>query len=97
MQLAAVEMYHTSGQKEYLSQAVDYGRLEPVTPWMGADSARHYQWYPFVNLENDHLAVQNVDICVQKEFIRNMKSGLQRVEKQRIPIGEDRRTVKRIN
>ncbi|MGI6046750.1 MAG: glycoside hydrolase family 9 protein [Petrimonas sp.] len=80
MQLAAAEMYSTFGQKEYLTQAINYGRLEPVTPWMGADSARHYQWYPFVNLGNYHLAVQNNDLRAQKEFIRNMKTGLQRVK-----------------
>ncbi|RNC64010.1 glycoside hydrolase family 9 protein [Proteiniphilum sp. X52] len=80
MQLAAVEMYNTSGEKEYLKQAVDYGRLEPVTPWMGADSARHYQWYPFVNLGNYHLAAQHGNLRVRKEFIRNMRTGLQRVK-----------------
>jgi Predicted xylanase/chitin deacetylase len=80
MQLAAAEMYNTFGQKEYLAQAVAYGRLEPVTPWMGADSARHYQWYPFVNLGNYHVAVQNNDSRAQREFIRNMRTGLQRVK-----------------
>ncbi|OJV80505.1 MAG: cellulase [Bacteroidia bacterium 44-10] len=82
MQLAAMEMYKSSGQKEYLTQAVNYGRLEPVTPWMGADSARHYQWYPFVNLGHYHLAVQQNDLRAQKEFIRNMKTGLQRVRER---------------
>ncbi|WP_294083226.1 glycoside hydrolase family 9 protein [Proteiniphilum sp. UBA5384] len=80
MQLAAMEMYNVSGEKEYLIQAVQYGRWEPVTPWMGADSARHYQWYPFVNLGNYHLATQHNDPYAQKEFIRNMKTGLQRVK-----------------
>jgi len=82
MQLAAAEMYLTYHDSKFLHQAVNYGRLEPVTPWMGADSARHYQWYPFVNLGNYHLAVQHVDIRVQKEFIRNMKSGLRRVRER---------------
>ncbi|NLY24328.1 MAG: polysaccharide deacetylase family protein [Bacteroidales bacterium] len=82
MQLAAAEMYHTFSEGAYLQQAVNYGRLEPVTPWMGADSARHYQWYPFVNLGNYHLAVQHDDLRARKEFIRNMKSGLQRVKER---------------
>ncbi len=29
--------------------AIVYARREPVTPWMGADTARHYQWYPWHN------------------------------------------------
>lgn len=75
MQLAAAEMYFTFGQKEYLAQAINYGRLEPVTPWMEVDSARHQQWCPFVNLGNYPLAVQNNDLRARKEFIRNMKTG----------------------
>ncbi|HEU4993403.1 MAG TPA: glycoside hydrolase family 9 protein, partial [Gemmatimonadaceae bacterium] len=33
----------------YARDALAYARREPVTPWMGADTARHYQWYPFHN------------------------------------------------
>ena len=82
MQLAAMEMYASSGQKKYLTQAINYGRMEPVTPWMGADSARHYQWYPFVNLGHYHLAMQESDLPARKEFIRNMRTGLQRVKER---------------
>lgn len=78
MQLAAVEMYRQTGDRKYIGDAVLYGRMEPVTPWMGADSARHYQWYPFVNLGHYYLAADN-NLQVSKEFIRNMKSGLDRI------------------
>lgn len=80
MHLAAAQMYSSTGNSTYLAQAVNYGRLEPVTPWMGADSARHYQWYPFVNLGNYHLAIQKENPRASKEFIRNMRTGLQRVQ-----------------
>ena len=33
MELAAVEMYHSTGDAKYLSQAIEYARREPVTPW----------------------------------------------------------------
>lgn len=79
MELAASEMFRTSKDLKHLRQAVDYGRLEPVTPWMGADSAHHYQWYPFLNLGHYNLAKQ-ADKRVRDEFIRNMRSGLQRVK-----------------
>lgn len=78
MALAAMQMYRSTGERHYLAEAVDYGRLEPVNPWMGADSAHHYQWYPFINLGHYYLAVQN-DKRVRAEFVRNMRSGLQRV------------------
>lgn len=80
MELAAMELYLADGKRSYLEDAINYGRLEPITPWMGADSARHYQWYPFVNLGHYHLANQNNDLRAKQEFIRNMRSGLQRVK-----------------
>ena len=58
MELAAFELYRRTGDRKYLSDAIEYGRKEVVTPWMGADSARHYQWYPFMNMGHCHLASQ---------------------------------------
>lgn len=81
MELAAIQLYGATKDKKYLKEAIDYGRQEPITPWMGADSAHHYQWYPFVNLGHYLLAVQ-ADKRVQNEFIRNMKSGLERVKER---------------
>ena len=81
MQLAATQLYKSTGDSKYLKEAVQYGRMEPVTPWMGADSARHYQWYPFVNLGHYQLAAQG-NSRISKEFIRNLKSGLERVREQ---------------
>ena len=78
MQLAAAEIYNATKDNKYLKDAVEYGRLEPVSPWMGADSAKHYQWYPFINLGHYQLTQQPVE-RIGKEFARNMRSGLQRV------------------
>ncbi len=78
MELAAVTLYHATDSVDFLRRAVNYGRLEPVTPWMGADSARHYQWYPFINLGHYHLA-QAPEKKVADEFRRNMRSGIRRV------------------
>lgn len=78
MELAAMEMYRATADRRYLNDAVDYGRQEPVTPWMGADSAHHYQWYPFVNLGHVWLAMEK-EMRVRDEFLRNMRSGLRRV------------------
>ena len=77
MELGAMELYQSTGDVKYLNQAVEYGRCEPVTPWMGADSARHYQWYPFMNMGHYHLAKAKHP-NVSKEFARNMHSGIQR-------------------
>lgn len=50
MELAAAELYQLTGDSRYLEASADYGRQEKTTPWMGADTARHYQWYPFFNM-----------------------------------------------
>ncbi len=55
MELAAAELYALTRERRYLRDAMDYASREPVTPWMGADTARHYQWFPWHN--NGHYAI----------------------------------------
>ena len=49
MELGAAELYALTREPRYLAEAVDYARMEPVTPWMGQDTARHYEWFPWHN------------------------------------------------
>ena len=79
MELGAMELYRETGDRLYLSKAVEYGRREPVTPWMGADSARHYQWYPFMNMGHYQLAKLADNQRLKNEFVRNLRSGIERV------------------
>ena len=81
MELGAAELYKMTGDSQYLTQAIEYGRREPVTPWMGADSARHYQWYPFMNMGHYQLAMAGNE-RVRAEFVRNLRSGLARVRER---------------
>jgi peptidoglycan/xylan/chitin deacetylase (PgdA/CDA1 family) len=37
-------------------KAWQYAQQEKITPWLGADTARHYEWYPFINLGHYELA-----------------------------------------
>ena len=78
MELGALGMLSLTGDRKYLTAAVEYGRKEPVTPWMGADSARHYQWYPFMNMGH-YILARDAGGKVSAEFTRNMRSGIQRV------------------
>lgn len=55
MELAAAELYAMTRDRRYLAAARAYAAREPVTPWMGADTARHYEWYPWWNA--GHLAL----------------------------------------
>lgn len=68
MELGSVELFRMTGDGKYLTKAVEYGRREPVTPWMGADSARHYQWYPFMNMGHYQIAAHTTDARLKAEF-----------------------------
>ena len=43
---------------EYLDSAFAYAQKEKLTPWLGTDTAKHYQWYPFINVGHYELAKQ---------------------------------------
>ncbi len=77
VELAATQLFMVTGNKHYLTEAVMYGRREPVTPWMGADTARHYQWYPFTNL--GHAEIASASAKNSKQFISFLREGIDRV------------------
>ncbi len=59
MELAAVSLYDMADNwmdTAKLTIAGGYAKKEPVTPWLGEDTAKHYQWYPFINLGHYELA-----------------------------------------
>lgn len=77
LELAAYELYKLSGEDYYLKQANNWGQLEPITPWIEKGSARHYQYYPFVNL--GHANQANMDASVSRTFSGFMNNGLKAI------------------
>jgi hypothetical protein len=43
-------LYHINDER--MVEAVE----EKITPWLGSDTAKHYQWYPFINLGHYEMA-----------------------------------------
>lgn len=80
IELAAITLYNNTGNNALLERAATLGRLEPVTPWMGADSAQHYQWYPFLNL--GHYGVARNGGKHSNEFVELLRQGLEKVAKR---------------
>lgn len=78
MELAGVALFQSSGNKDFLKQGIDYGRKEIFTPWLAADTARHYQWYPFHNFGHYEIA-KSADEKTRKEFITYYKRGIEKV------------------
>ncbi len=79
MELAAIELYNLTKESKYLGYATDFGRKEKVTPWIGSDTAHHYQWYPFINLGHPAIARHQL-IRNDKEFAGYIKDGLELTE-----------------
>jgi endoglucanase len=81
MQLGAVQLHVLTGESRYLEEAVMYARQEPVTPWMGADTARHYQWYPWHN--NGHHEIWRVGGERERAMMSGFyRDGLERVARR---------------
>ncbi len=74
LELAASELYRLTGEVYYQQQSNYWGQLEPITPWMEKGSARHYQYYPFVNM--GHFNLTNSGNPASKTFAGFMNSGL---------------------
>ena len=59
MELAASSLAALTHQHGYsISSAYQFAKKEPITPWLGTDTAKHYQWYPFINIGHYELAKQ---------------------------------------
>lgn len=80
MELAAASLSQLDEQADFQKEANYWGELEPVTPWMELNPARHYQYYPFVNLGHALLA-QSEDPVIAKQFTALMKQGLDQLRK----------------
>ncbi|TCC93835.1 cellulase [Pedobacter frigiditerrae] len=67
--------------KKYLNksskEALNYAKLEPVTPWLTKDTANHYQYYPFVNI--GHYELSKLNPTMRKQLTGYYKLGIERV------------------
>lgn len=61
-----------------LDTAFAYAQKEKITPWLGADTANHYQWYPFINIGHYELARQTSD-KKRDSLIGFYKEGIEKV------------------
>ena len=78
MELASADLINKKEKSELLDKAYQYALKEPVTPWLGADTAKHYQWYPFINIGHYELAKQLIG-ARKDSIIQFYKEGIERV------------------
>ena len=80
MELGAAELAALTGDRDRLHEAAEYADQESATPWMGADTARHYQWYPWHN--NGHYTLWRAarsDAALRNRMASYYRDGLERV------------------
>jgi len=77
LELGAWEMFQLTNNEYYQKQAHYWGALEPVTPWMETGKARHYQFYPFVNLGHANQAFSGKENA--QTYNTFMKQGLKSI------------------
>jgi len=81
MELGAALLFQLTGEERYQRDAVMYARREPVTPWMGADTARHYQWYPWHNAGH-YETWRRGSRVTRTELAEFYRTGLERVARR---------------
>jgi len=78
VELAAATFYMLTKDSTWRARGSYWGELEPINPLWVNGFARHYQFYPFVNLGH-HLLANSSDEITNKKFTDLMRRGLQLV------------------
>lgn len=78
MELAATMLSTLTNDVAYRNEAYDFAKVEQVTPWLGADTAHHYQWYPFINIGHYELAKQ-LNASSKKKILDFYNKGIRLV------------------
>ena len=78
MELAAASLFSITGKLNFQAESITYANIEKLTPWLGNDTANHYQWYPFINIGHYELAKQLKDKR-RDVIIGYYKEGIERV------------------
>ena len=77
MELGAAQLHALTRDARYLAAARNYAAQEPVTPWMGRDTARHYEFFPWHN--NGHYELSRAAPQARNEMAANYRRGLEAV------------------
>lgn len=75
MELAAASLFEITNEIGYKQDAIDFSKREKISPWIGKDSIRHYQFYPFFNAGH-YQGAKNFDLKNKKELLSYYDEGL---------------------
>ena len=81
MELAAAMLHQLTGDVRYARDVLRYAAQEPITPWMGADTARHYQFYPWHNAGH-YEGWSRAGAAGRTQLARYYRDGLERIARR---------------
>jgi hypothetical protein len=79
LELAAAELYALGGDERYLQEGQEYAESQPVKPWMGQDTAAHYQWFPWHNQGHYELWRRTAAEAARSQMAGYYRRGLEAV------------------
>jgi len=78
MELGAAALADIKASVDFRGESFVYANQEKITPWLGKDTAAHYQWYPFINVGHYELAKQLTGSS-KNTITRFYQEGIQQV------------------
>ncbi len=88
LELAAVQLFKNNKNSIYQKEAILFGQSEGNSHWMGKDTARHYQWFPFINYGHIELLKESNDFhnIIKKDLQNLAERGTQNAFNIGIPF-----------
>jgi len=81
MEWGAAELYKITKDEKYRKDAIRFSKKIKTTSWMGADTARHYEYYPFMNM--GHYALWEIgDKKIKRQMVNYYKENIEAVKKR---------------
>ena len=76
MEWGAAELFRSTRDNRYLTDAQRYAKLAAAESWMGKEQTGHYQYYPFMNAGHFRL-YDLVEEPLKKELARYYREGIE--------------------
>jgi endoglucanase len=77
MEWGAAELYRATGEPTFLNDARRYAAIIGSTSWMGRETARHYEFYPFMNAGHFRLhGAASTLPAVRRQAAQYYRTGL---------------------
>ncbi|MBX5437953.1 MAG: glycoside hydrolase family 9 protein [Thermoflavifilum sp.] len=79
MELGAALLWQMNRREKFLHDALQDAAADPLKPWMGADTALHYQWYPFFNAAHAELIAHLQSGTEKQKLLNYYRQGIEAI------------------